>query len=930
MDPKVTLYVGGDGGTETKVGPEGWTEFALGRGEDAQLFLNHPSVSRRHCRLLRRGGQVLVEDLGSRVGTFVGERRVEGTVLLADGDRLRVGDIVLAVKIVDAEAAARAAARMVETSAPPPAPRPHVATPSPAPPPKAPPPPPPPPPPPAEEDRTVVAKGGEVTTTPVRADLEGKTRVVVGRAPTSDVVLDNPVVSHAHAELRREGEGFVVTDLGSTNGTFVNGERVTAPRRLSSGDVLSVGPYALRFDGRRLATGPRRAGTRIEVRGIGKQVNDRATGKPLYLLKDVSLTILPKEFVGLLGASGCGKSTFMDTVNGRRPATEGQVLYDGENLYNQFDRFKRGIGYVPQELIFHDGLPVADVLRYASRLRLPDDTTDAEIEGHIDRVLAIVGLVAQKGTLVKHLSGGQKKRVSIAMELLSQPTVLFLDEATSGLDLGTEAQMMRLFRDLADGGVTTLCITHYVDSLDACDMVAYFVKGRLAFFGPPKELKAWFGVSAIREVYLKETEKTPEQWEAAFKASDAYKKYVAGRASPPVPEDATRVRPGHAIEVVRPRDLKRQTKILTDRYVQLIRSDRRALGIALAIGPVVGLLVALVLGAKGEESAVNLAKRQAQLSFVTTITACFAGLFGGIREVVKELSIYRHERFINLEIGPYLVSKALPLLVVGAVQVAGMLGVVHVLADVQAPILGQFLMLTTVAFTSSLLGLAISSAVSSSDEAVLAMIGVIIPQFLLSNSFIPLKGFAKVLGVLFILCYWGHSGVKSLMPDTLREQTWQGAVPTVQLPAEVRAQIEAQARWEGRDPERAVAEATAQAAAMVGGGAAPAAAQGGLVMFGDDGWFLSWAMMAVFATLYLGLAYAGLRKKDGPTGKPFAIPLLKSGAWVEVRARMTWALRQVREGFLAMMRSLVRKLAAKFDKPGTPSSNPPPGAPPPR
>jgi len=969
----VTLRVGGEGGTEVTVGPAGWTEFTVGRGEDANLFLNHPTVSRRHCRLLRRGGQVLVEDLGSRLGTFVGARRVEGTVLLADGDELRVGEVLVAVTIVDPEAAARARAQGVDTVAPPPArpapaarreapkpppmppppsvpPRPTpAAAPAPTPAPKPTPPPTPTPTPtpvpkptptpapaparrsappvaPAPEDRTVVAKGSEATATSVRVDLEGKTRVVLGRAPTSDVVLDNPVVSHAHAELRRDGEGFVVSDLGSTNGTFVNGVRVTAPRPLGAGDVLSVGPYALRFDGRRLATGPRRAGTRIEVRGIGKQVNDRATGKPLYLLKDVSLTILPKEFVGLLGASGCGKSTFMDTVNGRRPATEGQVLYDGENLYNQFDRFKRGIGYVPQELIFHDGLPVGDALRYASRLRLPDDTTDAEIEAHIDRVLRTVGLVAQKGTLVQHLSGGQKKRVSIAMELLSQPTLLFLDEATSGLDLGTEAQMMRLFRELADGGVTTLCITHYVDSLDACDMVAYFVKGRLAFFGPPKELKSWFGVAAIREVYLKEADKTPEQWEAAFQASDVYRKYVAGRASPPVPDDATRVRPGQAIETVRPRDLKRQATVLTNRYVQLVKGDRRALGITLALGPVVGLLVSLVLAGKDGEVGVALAKRQAQLSFVTTITACFLGLFGAIREVVKELAVYRHERFINLEIWPYLASKVLPLAVVGALQVAGLLAVVHLLADVRAPIVGHFLMLASVSLAASLLGLAISAAVDSSDKAVMLMILVIIPQFLFSNAMINLQGFGKALGVVFILCYWGHSGVKSLMPDALREQTWAGA-QRIELPAAMRDDIAARARYEGMDPGRAIEDATAAANAALGGGGG-GGGQSGLVMFGDDGWFLSWAMLMVFAALYLGLAYVALRKKDGPTGKPFAIPLLKMGTWVELRARLLWALRRLNDLWVASMRAMVRKLAAKFDKPNTPSSAPPPGAPP--
>ena len=874
--PEVTLVVRLAGVERVvRIEPADWTEAVIGRGEQALVFLNHPSVSRRHARLVRRAGEVWLDDLGSASGTTRGGVKVTSEVRLADGDRVGVGEVEITVRVVRAADVERRKAELVKTVMPgevKPAPRPAPApAPAPAPTPT-----------PATGLDPTLPRGGDHTirmTKPsavaskVKASLDGVARVALGRASTSDVVLDSPLVSRSHAELRREGDGFVLADLGSTNGTFVGGERVAASRRLVPGDELSIGPFRLRYDGRSLVTAPPSAGMRIEVRELGKQVNDRATGKPLYLLKDVSLTILPKEFVGLLGSSGCGKSTFMDTVNGRRPATEGAVLYDGENLYNQFDRFKRGIGYVPQELIFHDGLPVVDVLRYASRLRLPDDTTAEEIEANIDRVLAVVGLVAQKGTLVKHLSGGQKKRVSIAMELLSRPTLLFLDEATSGLDLGTEAQMMRLFRELADGGVTTLCITHYVDSLEMCDLVAYFVKGRLAFYGPPKELKTYFGVGAIREVYVKETEKSAEQWEAEFRAHPAYATYVQGRASLPAPADATRVKPGEALEQVRPRDLKRQLRTLTERYVQILRSDGRALALGLGLAPVIGLLVALVLGGTADETAMQLASRQGKLSFILTISTCFLGLFGAIREVVKELPVYRHERFINLEVGPYLLSKALPLAALGFLQVLGLLIVTHLFADVRAPLLGQLVVLTVTSIAAALLGLAISSAVDSSDKAVMLMILVIIPQFLFANAFIELNGVGKLLGIVAILCYWCHDGMKSLLPSDLLATPVPG---------------------------------TGGLTGMHDG--VPVFSEPSLVLFGHNGVFVDLVLLLVFAAGYGALAYVFLRKKDGPTGKPFSIPWIRTGTWAVLRLRLRWLLGQAADAGFAGLRRLGRKM----------------------
>jgi ABC-type multidrug transport system ATPase subunit/pSer/pThr/pTyr-binding forkhead associated (FHA) protein len=750
------------------------SSFLVGRSAEADLFLSDLTVSRRHCRIFRQEQRIMVEDLGSRASTFLNGQKVSQPIGLHDGDEIKVGDVALRVRIEGQKVGGGAAALPIETQA-----------------------------------DQVIPLGREVLT--------------IGRAPTCSLRLEHPVISRHHAEIQPVDGRFVVRDPASTNGTFLNGKALKEPRTLVQGDTLRIGPYRLIFDGASLISKRPEAGTRIEVRSLGKQVKDRQTSQPLWLLRDISLTILPREFVGLLGASGCGKSTFMDAVNGRRPAMTGAVLYNGENLYNHFDAFKRSIGYVPQELIFHQQLPLVDALRYASQLRLPDDVTPDEIETNIDRVLGIVGLSQQRSTLITHLSGGQKKRVSIAMELLSRPTLLFLDEATSGLDLGTEAQMMKLFRELADSGVTTLCITHYVDSLEMCDMVAYFVRGRLVYYGPPAELKSYFGISAIREVYLKETERTVDEWEATFRASPTYIRYIAERAEPAEKFEATIIRPGQAIETVRQSSPKKQLAILTRRYLQVMLTDWRNVLIMLSLAPVIGLLVSIVLSAGENESPIALASRQGQLCFTLTLTMFFLGIFGGIREIVKELPIYRHERFINLEILPYLGSKVLPLALIGALQTIELLLVAHLGIDFRvdgpADMVGQFVLLFCTTVAAMLLGLAISAAVDSADKAIMLMIFVIIPQLLFGNAFIELNGVGKLLAQLFILAYWCHDGLKSLLPHALLEE---------------------------KNP-----------------------ATGGLVLFEYHGWGLDLCIILLFGALYYGLAVFFLQRKDVPYGKPY-------------------------------------------------------------
>jgi hypothetical protein len=295
-----------------------------------------------------------------------------------------------------------------------------------------------------------------------------------------------------------------------------------------------------------------------------------------------------------------------------------------------------------------------------------------------------------------------------------------------------------------------------------------------------------------------------------------------------------------------------------------------------------------------------LTQRQGKLSFVLTITTAFLGLFGAIREVVKELPVYRHERFINLEILPYLLSKVVPLAVIGAIQVAGLLVVVHVLTDLRGVIVTQFFMLWSVSTSAALLGLAISSAVDSNDKAVMLMILVVIPQFLLGNAIIELTGVGKFLAIATILCYWGHDGMKSLFPDDMLDQRFPGTP----------------------GPPRIIGYDMFNNPVM--GPGEPT--QGGYLLFGHNGWFLDLTLLLVFCGIYGTLAYAFLRKKDGPTGKPFGIPLLEMGTWVEIRHRLAWALRRAADLTMTGVRVLTAVVAGFFEKKPQPPAAAPPAA----
>ncbi len=423
-----------------------------------------------------------------------------------------------------------------------------------------------------------------------------RSQLVIGRAPTCDICLPHPSISRTHAMLERLAEGIRLRDLHSVNGVLLGGRRITEPVLLRDQERIGIGPYLFCLAGGVLHALDSSQSLRLEARRLEKVVR-LGQGKTRTLLDNINLAVEPGEFVSLLGPSGSGKSTLMDCLNGRRPATRGQVLANGEDFYRHFDTFRQSLGYVPQRDIVHPQLSVARALYYTARLRLPPDTSPAELHGRIEEVLTLMELVPHRDTAIGNLSGGQIKRVSLGAELLARPCLLYIDEATSGLDAGTEARMMRLFRQLAHEGKSVLCITHNVDNVELCDLILILNAGRLVYYGPPRESLTYFQTGRISEIYDRLTEKSPQAWEKDFAACSLYQTFVANRlASAPAESVLTTVAPIPASETSAPRPARtkpsrphyqfwHQFQVLTARYLELLWRDHAHLALASFAGP---------------------------------------------------------------------------------------------------------------------------------------------------------------------------------------------------------------------------------------------------------------------------------------------------------------------------------------------------------
>lgn len=334
---------------------------------------------------------------------------------------------------------------------------------------------------------------------------------------------------------------------------------------------------------------------RIDAIGLKKMGKNN-----VVLLNNVSLSIPGGALVAVVGSSGAGKSTLLNALSGFQVPQTGKVLYSGKDYYRDLSVYRKQLGYVPQDNIVHQNLTVERALYYAAKMRLPVNYTNQQIKQRINEVLDDVDLTGQRHQRVNKLSGGQRKRVSIALELLDRPKVFFLDEPTSGLDPGLDYKMMRLLRRLADKQQTILVATHTTNNLDVCDYICFLAPGgRLAYFGPPDQALRFFGAPNFVEVYsMLEPNATfpyaPEIAETWFKASADYHKYIGSRLKE---IDVVEVYWSKHRPPTPPKRCSawKQFWLFSMRYLEVLKNDPGSLLILLLQAPLIALLLVMLM-----------------------------------------------------------------------------------------------------------------------------------------------------------------------------------------------------------------------------------------------------------------------------------------------------------------------------------------------
>ncbi|UCD99470.1 MAG: FHA domain-containing protein [Chloroflexota bacterium] len=597
----------------------------------------------------------------------------------------------------------------------------------------------------------------EAKATPIR--FSEKNLILIGRDAANDVFLDGPTVSRYHAQIERVGQRHRLTDLRSTNGTYVNDQRVEGDVWLKPDDVIRIGSF-------RFVMGEDEIGQYDETRGLHVDALDlnKWVRKDLNILKDISLTFKPREFIAVVGQSGGGKSTLVDAIAGYRPATHGVVLVNGTNIYSNFDVVQNEIGYVPQRDIIHYELTVYQALNYAARLRMPSDTNREERHQHIMQVLEDLDLTERKDTPISRLSGGQIKRVSIGVELLTKPGLFFLDEPTSGLDPGTETAFMHLMRRLADQGRTIILITHATKNVMLADKVVFLARGGyVTWFGPPEEALAYFDqYRSEREQRSREMEfdqiyailddpdkGRAEDWAERYMQHPAYQKYIVEPLQPArtLISDGARVK--KEVKGVRSKSRPRvsafrQFLILSARNIKILSRDRTSLILMLLVPILVASLDFFLAPAMGKniyDYEQGDAANASVTIFLLAINCLLVGGFSQMREFVKEADVYKRERLVNLKIFPYVASKAWVALLFSFYG-----GVVFVIIRFTAfdiprspLIIGLYYISLVLAVLSGSMSGLLASAISKSPAvAPLVMILLIIPQIILSGSLAPL------------------------------------------------------------------------------------------------------------------------------------------------------------------------------------------------
>jgi len=588
-----------------------------------------------------------------------------------------------------------------------------------------------------------------ITKLPRERSISLKNRsVVIGRDTGVTLQLEAPTVSRKHATIDTDNQGRYILKDYSTNGIYVNDQKVDNSGIIRHGDIIRIGPYILTLQGDELVIVDQGKNIRIDLDNLFRS-------KPPQL-NHISLAIEPGQLVAIVGGSGTGKSTLMKSILGILPIEQGTVYINGQNLRDNFNIYRTQIGYVPQNDIVHQDLTVREVLTYAAQLRL---SADININNIVKQVLEQIEMSDRGETLVRQLSGGQVKRVSIGVELLADPKLFFLDEPTSGLDPGLDKKMMQLLHNLAQEGRTILVVTHATNNITLCDRLIFLGKqGNLCYFGPPEEAFYFFQTSNrnFADIYINLEQLTAVQNRTeTYKESIYYQQYIHNRLFINTQESPKAI----------PKQIKpsfvRQIFILSQRYFKLILRDKLNLGLSLLTAPIGIALIKLAilenqsLFVTTNNPSTELAPLALRVLFVFTCAAIWIGLFSSLSEIIKEQEIYMRERLVNLGILSYLSSKYLVLWGLALTQSILISIVIFICFKSPNPDLfsWQFGVIITTfltIITSQSLGLMISAAVKNINQANNSLPILLIPQIIFSGVLFNMTGIGKYISWLML------------------------------------------------------------------------------------------------------------------------------------------------------------------------------------
>ena len=700
--------------------------LTIGKASDNDLVLAQPHISRHHCRLVRKLDGLIIEDLNSTFGTYVNGSKVtrarvtiSSIVVLAGRDRLDWNNSTIVSWLQNSSVK-------------------------------------------EEQYQDNPQSGISVF------DLNsyGVDTITIGRSPSCDIVLANPRISRNHAKAQKNPDGTWTLENLSPNGTHLDGSRITkrvlSPRSqvvLAGKPIVLIstasGEMPVYIDSdEELHHGGEAL---VEVEDLSFTVPDGQGRKTI--LSDISLCIQPGEFVGLIGPSGSGKTTLMLMLNGYNKPSSGHIAINNINLHKQLDTFKGFIGYVPQDDIMHRELTVEGSLLYNAKLRLPD-LDDGEQRRQVLKVINELGLEKTRNVLIgspekKGISGGQRKRVNLAQELITEPSFLLLDEPCSGLDPKSEHDVMKLLKKLSRNGKTIMLTTHGIIQrnfklLDK--LIVLGEGGRLTYFGPAREATKFFGVSEPEDIFDALQDKGSSFWNNKYKNSQFFK--PTG--------DASYYSESSELSVPKPKSHNKfkQLMVLCMRYTDIKWRDKLLSAILLAQAPIIGLLL-LLTGEYSDKGGVNI------WSFLLVVSSIWLGVSNAAREIVSERAIYKRESMVFLSPGNYLLSKFIILGIIEIIQCFLMLLICYNACSFMGSFIDIYFILLFISISATGLGLLISSFSSSEAQAMALVPMFLIPQVILSGAIVQINHLILKIPAMTMLGRWGWEAVMLVESKTM-------------------------------------------------------------------------------------------------------------------------------------------------------------------